>query len=202
MLKIFYGEDRIRANNEIKNLLGEDYEIIEGVELEPSDLPNIFLGASLLSDNRKILIRDLSINKPVFDKLPDYIDTPHEIILFETKLDKRSSAYKLLKDKIDIQEFALEQDPNLNLVFGIYNTAKKDGKKAIKDLEKIKLNEDPIMFFGLLVSQALKDFQKNQGTKEKKALKELSKLDFNLKSSKLSSWLLIESFLLRLSSFF
>ncbi len=200
MLKIFYGEDRVRAKNEIQKILGNDYEIIEGPELEPSDLPNIFLGTSLLSTHRKILIRDLSENKPAFEKLPDYLDSPHDIILFETKLDKRSNVYKLLKDKIEIKEFIAKKDPNFDLVFGIYNTAKKDGKKAVKDLEKIKLSQDPIMFFGLLVSQALKDYGKNQGTKEKKALKELSKLDLNLKSSKLPSWLLIESFLLRLSS--
>lgn len=200
MLRIFYGEDRVSAKNEINKILGTDYEVIEGSELGPSDLPSIFLGASLLSDNRKILIRDLTINKPAFDKVPDYLNTPHEIIIFETKLDKRSVTYKLLKDKIEIKEFIAKKDPSASLVFGIYETAKKDGKKAIANLEKIKLNQDPIMFFGLLVSQALKDYQKNQGTKEKKALKELSKLDLDLKSSKLSSWLLIESFLLRLSS--
>ncbi len=201
MLKIFYGEDRIRAKNEIERILGNDYEVIEGPELDPTDLPNIFLGTSLLSDERKILIRDLSENRSAFEKLPDYLSTPHKIIIFETKLDKRSATYKLLKDKIEIKEFPARPDPNANLVFGIYNTAKRNGKKAIEDLEKIKPNQDPMMFFGLLVSQALRDFQQNQGTKEKKALKELSKLDLDLKSSKLSSWLLIESFLLRLSSF-
>ena len=200
MLKIFYGEDRIRAKNEIEKLLGHNYEIIEGPELEPTDLPNIFLGTSLLSANRKILIRDLSLNKTVFEQLPDYLNSPHDIIIFEVKLDKRSSTYKLLKDKVEIKEFPAKLDPNSNLVFGIYDTAKKDGKKAVKDLEKIKLNQDPMMFFGLLVSQALKDYGRRQGTKEKKALKELSKLDLNLKSSKLSSWLLIESFLLQLST--
>ncbi len=201
MLKIFYGEDRIRAKNEIERILGNDYEVIEGPELDPTDLPNIFLGTSLLSYERKILIRDLSENRSAFEKLPDYLSTPHKIIIFETKLDKRSATYKLLKDKIEIKEFPARPDPNANLVFGIYNTAKRNGKKAIEDLEKIKPNQDPMMFFGLLVSQALRDFQQNQGTKEKKALKELSKLDLDLKSSKLSSWLLIESFLLRLSSF-
>ncbi|MBR3253245.1 hypothetical protein IKF85_00795 [Candidatus Saccharibacteria bacterium] len=201
MLKIFYGEDRIRAKNEIERILGNDYEVIEGPELDPTDLPNIFLGTSLLSDERKILIRDLSENRSAFEKLPDYLSTPHKIIIFETKLDKRSATYKLLKDKIEIKEFPARPNPNANLVFGIYNTAKRNGKKAIEDLEKIKPNQDPMMFFGLLVSQALRDFQQNQGTKEKKALKELSKLDLDLKSSKLSSWLLIESFLLRLSSF-
>ncbi len=201
MLKIFYGEDRIRAKNEIERILGNDYEVIEGPELDPTDLPNIFLGTSLLSDERKILIRDLSENRSAFEKLPDYLSTPHKTIIFETKLDKRSATYKLLKDKIEIKEFPARPDPNANLVFGIYNTAKRNGKKAIEDLEKIKPNQDPMMFFGLLVSQALRDFQQNQGTKEKKALKELSKLDLDLKSSKLPSWLLIESFLLRLSSF-
>ena len=67
-------------------------------------------------------------------------------------------------------------------------------------LEKIKNQEEPMMFFGLLVSQAIKDYNYNPGKKEKKALKELSKLDVKLKSSKLSSWLLIESFLLEFSS--
>ena len=200
MLKIFSGEDRVRAKNEIEKLLGKKYEIIDGAELELSDLPTIFLGMSLLSDKRKIVIRDLSINKAAFEKIPEYLSSPHDIIIFETKLDKRSATYKLLKNKIEIKEFALRPDPNQNLVFSIYNTAKRDGKKAVSDLEKIKLNQDPIMFFGLLVSGAIKDFQAHQGTKEKKALKELSKLDLDLKSSKLSSWLLIESFLLRLSS--
>lgn len=200
MIKIFYGEDRISAKKAIEKVLGKNYEVIEGSELELSDLPNIFLGTSLLDSDRKILIRDLSVNKPVFEKVSDYLHSSYDIIIFETKLDKRSVAYKTLKDKVEIKEFAAKKDPSFSLVFNIYNTAKKDGKKAVKDLEKIKNQEDPIMFFGLLASQAIKDYQKTQGTKEKKALKELSKLDLDLKSSKLSSWLLIESFLLRFSS--
>ncbi|MBR2543423.1 hypothetical protein IKF03_02410 [Candidatus Saccharibacteria bacterium] len=200
MLKIFTGEDRIRAKNEIEKLLGSDYEIIDGADLEPESLPNIFHGNSLLTSERKILIRDLSENKPVFEKIPDYLNTNHQIILFETKLDKRSATYKTLKEKVEIKEFTAKKDPNQELVFGIYNTAKKDGKKAIENLEKIKTTQDPLMFFGLLVSQALKDYQRNQGTKEKKVLKELSNLDLKLKSTSFSPWLLIESFLLRLSS--
>lgn len=200
MLRIFTGDDRISATAEIEKILGKNYEIIDGPELQPSDLPNIFFGTSLLHDERKILIRDLSANKLAFEKLPDYLNTSHQIILLETKLDERSSTYKSLKGKLEIKKFAIK-DPNFNLVFGIYDVAKKDGKKAIDNLAKIKTTSDPMMFFGLLVSQALKDYNKRQGTKEKKALKELSKLDLELKSSKLPSWLLIESFLLRLSRF-
>lgn len=198
MIKLFYGDDRVKANSEITKLLGENHETVEGADLTPSDLPTLFLGASLFTDKRKILIRDLSANKPAFEKLPDYLDTPHDIVLLELKLDKRSATYKTLKDQIEIREFALPKNPNLTQVFNIYKTAKNDGKKAVEMLEKIKLNEDPIMFFGLLVSQALKDYTASQGTKEKKILKELSALDLNLKSSPIDPWLLIESFLLRL----
>lgn len=200
MIKIFTGDDRVKANEQIKRELGVDYEVIEGQDLTPEDLPSILKGASLFTDDRRILIRDLSINKAVFDLLPNYLDTPYKVVLLELKLDKRSSAYKKLKDEIEIREFKLNDTQNFSLVFDIYRVAKRDGKKAVEMLDKIKQEEDPIRFTGLLVSQALKDYAKNPGTKEKRALKELSKLDLNLKTTSYSPWLLVSSFLLQVSS--
>ena len=200
MLKIFTGDDRIRAGQEITKLLGDDYEVIEGADLKPEDLPSIFKGASLFATTRHILIRDLSVNKLVFEQLPNYLDTPHDIIIQELKLDKRSAAYKQIKDQIEIHDFALPQNPNFRLVFDIYKTAKSNGPRAVNLLNQIKQDEDPIMFFGLLASQALKDYAGKQGIKEKKALKALAKLDQELKSSPIDPCLLVESFLLRLSS--
>lgn len=201
MIKVFYGDDRVRAKAEITKFLGtKDYEIIEGADLTPADLPSIFLGNSLFTDTRAILIRDFTANRPVYEKLPEYLNTPHQIAILDAKIDKRSATYKFLKDQIEFQEFTLPKNPNLNLVFGIYRTAKHDGEKAVKMLEKIQAEEDPIMFCGLLISQALKDFNQKQGTKEKRVLKELSKLDLDLKSTSLQPWLLVQSFLLRLSS--
>lgn len=201
MIKVFYGDDRVRAKAEITKFLGtKDYEIIEGADLAPADLPSIFLGNSLFTDTRAILIRDFTANRPVYEKLPEYLNTPHQIAILDAKIDKRSATYKFLKDQIEFQEFTLPKNPNLNLVFGIYRTAKHDGEKAVKMLEKIQAEEDSIMFCGLLISQALKDFNQKQGTKEKRVLKELSKLDLDLKSTSLQPWLLVQSFLLRLSS--
>ena len=200
MLKIFTGDDRIRAGQEIAKFLGPGHEVIEGADLTLSDLPSIFHGASLFESTRRILIRDLSVNKPVFEKLPEYLDTPHNIVIQELKLDKRSATYKALKGKVEITDFTLPKNPNFNLVFDIYKTAKRDGKKACATLDKIKQDEDPIMFFGLLVSQATKDYATHQGTTEKRALRELSKLDLDLKSTSYQPWLLIQAFLLRLSS--
>ena len=201
MIKVFYGDDRVRAKAEITKFLGtKDYEIIEGADLTPADLPSIFLGNSLFTDTRAILIRDFTANRPVYEQLPEYLNTPHQIAILDAKIDKRSATYKSLKDQIEFQEFTLPKNPNLNLVFDIYRTAKHDGEKAVKMLEKIQAEEDPIMFCGLLISQALKDFNQKQGTKEKRVLKELSKLDLDLKSTSLQPWLLVQSFLLRLSS--
>lgn len=201
MIKLFTGEDRIRAKKAITDYLGSNYEVIEGADLTPTDLPSIFLGQSLFDQTRKILIQDLSSNKLVFDELPKYLKTPHQVAILELNLNKRSTTYKALKNQIEIKDFPLQKDPNFGLVFNIYRTAKTDGKRAVQMLEKIKTSEDPIMFFGLMASQAIKDFDAKQGIKEKRALKELSDLDLKLKTTSFQPWLLIESFLLRLSSF-
>ncbi|MBR3332352.1 hypothetical protein IKG28_01850 [Candidatus Saccharibacteria bacterium] len=199
MVKVFYGNDRIKAKTEIEKLLGKDYEIIEGAELTEQDLPSVFFGTSLFASTRNILIRDLSTNKAIFNRLPDYLNTPHNVIIFELSLDKRSAAYKELNKKVDFVEFKLPEIANFNVAFDVFRTAKTDGKKAVAMLDKIKTNEDPMMFFGLLASQAIKDYAKKQGTKEKRVLKELSKLDILLKTTSSQPWLLIESFLLQVS---
>ena len=200
MIKVFYGDDRIRAKQAIQDFLGDSYEILEGADIEPNDLANIFMGASLFSPTRSILIRDFTSNKTAFSELPNFLNTPHQIVIFESKLDKRSATYKELKDKIEFKEFALPPNPNFKLVFDIYKIAKKDGPKSLSLLAKIKQDEDPIMFFGLLASQALKDFSAHQGIKEKQVLKELAKIDIQMKTTKFDPWLLVETFLLRLSS--
>ena len=201
MIRVFYGENRVKAQEEIRRFLGEDYEVVEGTDLSPSDLPNIFWGNSLLADERAIMVRDILLNKEVAGELMKYLETPHKIALWEMKVDKRSAVYKELKDRVVFKEFVRPRDVNAGLVFEIYRTAKKDGKKAVAMLDKIKEEQDPLMFLGLMVSQAVKDYRARPGAKEKRALKELSKLDMQLKrNSTLKPWVLISSFLLRLGA--
>ena len=200
MIRVYYGDDRVRATKDIEKILGDEYEVIDGSELGTGDLVSVFWGNSLLSEQRNILIRDMSSNKSVYDKLPEYLNTIHNIVIFELKIDKRSATYKTLKDKIEWKEYKLPVNPNMRLVFDIYKTAKRDGKKAVAMLEKIKSEEDPVMFCGLMVSQALRDFKAHPGAKEKRVLKELSELDLNMKSTSLQPRMLVQGFLLRLSS--
>lgn len=200
MIRIFTGEDRVKANQKITEVLGGNYEVVEGGDLMVNDLPSLFRGGSLFSDERNILIRDMSMNKEVFEKLPEYLDTSNNVVVFEMKLDKRSAVYKAIKNKVEIVDFALPKDKSFNKAFDIYRVAKRDGKRAVKMLEEIKPTQEPMMFVGLMVSQAIKDYVARQGVAEKKALRELSKLDLDMKSSSVEPWLLIEAFLIRLAS--
>lgn len=200
MIKIFYGDDRIKAKSEIDRFLGENYEVIEGGELKIGDLPNVFKGTSLFSEKRAILIKDISENQAVWEKVADFVDTEHKIAILETKLDKRKQGYKLLKSAgVEMKEFKLLDPPEKKMVFDIYEMALKDGKKAVEMCKKIENTSNPYMFVGLMVSQALKKYEWRAGTKEKRALKELSKLDMQMKTTSMQPWLLVQAFLLRVS---
>ena len=200
MIQIFYGTDRTKAHSAAQQFLGPDYELIDGASLTTADLPSLFLGASLFAATRRLLIRDLGTNKPVFDELPNFLNTPHHVALLESSLDKRTTTYKTIKNQVKITEFVLPPDPNQKLVFNIYTTAKKNGPEAIAMLEKIKITQEVPMFIGLMTSQAIKDYQARPGNQTKRALKELSHLDLQTKSSSaVDPWLLVEAFLLKLS---
>ena len=198
MINFFVGEDRIKAKRAIVDYLGKNYEVFDGVDLLEDDLLNICQGNSLFATKRSILIQDLSKNKILFDKVLQYLDTPHNIAVLEQNIDKRSSVYKALKEKKLIREFSLAKNVALNKVFNIYSVAKYDGPKAVEMLESIKDQEDPIMFFGLIVSGALKDFKTKPDLRGKKVLSALSQLDLRIKTNSIDPWLIIESFLVRL----
>ena len=200
MIKVFYGDDRVKAKAEIKRFLGKNYEVVEGAELKLRDLPDIFKGASLFSEKRAILIKDVSENQAVWEKIVDFSDTEHSVAIWELKLDKRKQGYKALKSAgVEMKEFKLMDPPEKKLVFDIYEMALKDGKKAVEMCKKIENTSDPYMFVGLMVSQALKKYEWRAGAKEKRALKELSKLDMQMKTTSVQPWLLVQAFLLRAS---
>lgn len=199
MIKIFYGDDRKAAEIAIKKALGANFEVLEGVNLEVAELPSIFLGGTLFASERALLIKDLGENKPVMDEMAKYLETPHKVVIWESKLDKRTAFYKEIKDKVEIREFALPQVNGFSVAKNIYNMAKRDGAKAVKMTEEIMNDTDPYMFFGAIASLAIADFSLRQGTKEKRVLTELSKLDNLMKSSSIQPWLLLQSFLLQLS---
>lgn len=199
MLKVFYGENRLEAEKKIKKFLGEKYEVFEGENLELTDLPSIFQGTSLFEmGERKILLKEAGANAAVWEKIADYADTDNEVAVWEMKIDKRSVGYKRLKETgVELVECAAVKKPEMNLVFGILDMAFRDGEKAVKMVEQIEAEQDPYMFFGLLVTQMLKKYENSRaGKREKRILKELARVDLQMKRTGVEPWMLIKGFLL------
>lgn len=203
MLSVFWGENRLEAEKAVKRALGTDYEVFEGENLTVADLPSIFRGTSLFGmEKRQILLKELGENKEVWEKISDYLGTEHDVVVWESKLDKRSAAYKAMaKARVVMKEFPARKNPDANVVFNILDMALRNGLLAVKMVEKIELEQDPYMFFGLLVTQAIKKFDNRAGDREKQLLKELSNLDIQMKTTSVEPWLLVKSFLLRVSEF-
>ena len=205
MIKIFTGEDRVKLLAAAKAELGANYESYEGEKIGPGELRELLFGLNLFSGGatRRILVKDLSENKESFEefceKIEEFVKTEEQIILAESKIDKRlAGVNKLVKAGVEIKEFKLAEPANTRAVFGIYDWALRDGARAIKELEKIENMQDPYQFLGLLVSQALKRLElKPTGELERRAILELAEIDMQMKSSALEPWLLIKSFLLR-----
>lgn len=203
MLSVFWGENRLDAEKAVKRTLGTDYEVFEGENLTVADLPSIFRGTSLFgTDKRQILLKELGENKEVWEKIPDYLGTEHDVVIWESKLDKRSAVYKAMNAiGVKMQEFPAKKNPDANAVFNILDMALRNGLLAVKMVEKIELGQDPYMFFGLLVTQATKKLEYRAGNREKRLLKELAELDVQMKTTSVEPWLLVKSFLLRVSEF-
>ena len=175
--------------------------------MKEDELLNVFFGGTLFDSGggRRILIKDLAENKEVFEKFGEgierFLKTEAKVVIWEKKLDKRSAAYKnMLKTGVEIKEFKAEEKVEMKKVFAIFDLALRDGMKAVEELEKIEATQDPYMFFGLMVSQALKKLEwRPKGEKEKRALKELSKTDMLMKTTAVEPWTLIKATLRRLS---
>jgi len=188
--------------------LGEKYEVIEGENLRVDDLAGLFFGATLFSagEKRRILVKDLGENKEVLDalagRIEEYSKTENEVVIWEGKLDKRLAAVKALaKAGVEIKEFKTVAKADARAVFGIYDIALRDGARAVRELEKIENEQDPYMFFGLMVSQALRRLEgRPNGVRERAVVRELGKLDIKMKSTGFEPWILVKTFLVRLSA--
>lgn len=201
MLSVFWGENRLETEKAVKRALGTDYEVFEGENLTVADLPSIFQGTSLFgTEKRQILLKELGENKEVWEKIPDYLQTDHDMVIWEGKIDKRSVVYKaMVAAGVEMREFPARANPDAKMVFNILDMALRNGPQAVKMVEKIELEQDPYMFFGLLVTQGIKKLEYRAGTREKRLLKELSRLDMQMKTTSVEPWLLLKSFLLRIS---
>ena len=201
MIKIFYGNDRVKARAMIDRLLGKDYEIIEAETLTRGDMDSVFLGTSLFGETRNILLKSLTENKECWELLPKYLKTTHNVIVWENTVDKRSVTYKALASEKDVEfkEFKQAEEIDRSMAFGIFDAAYAgNGKRAIAICDQMGTANDPFQLMGLMTTQAFKKLELRQ-PKAPKVLKILAETDMAMKSSTVDPWNLVKAALLRMA---
>ena len=83
-------------------------ERYDAATLSLNNLPDLLMGMSLFSEERLVIIQDISTNSSLWEKLPDWLarvnDTIH-LVFIDAKPDKRTTSYKALKAAATVQEF-------------------------------------------------------------------------------------------------
>lgn len=83
-------------------------EKIDGSELALAQLPDILMGVSLFSSERLVIIRDITTNSFLWEKISDWLPRINDdihVVFIDTKPDKRTTSYKALKAAAEIQEY-------------------------------------------------------------------------------------------------
>ncbi len=85
-------------------------------ELVLADLPELLMGVSLFATERLVIINDITLNKTLWERLPDWLprvsDAIH-LVCIDTKPDKRTLSYKALKAAAHVQEFPAWTDRDI-----------------------------------------------------------------------------------------
>lgn len=202
MIRIFYGNDRQKAQSAIDKILGDDYEIIEAENIERADMDSIFRGTSLFGETRNILLKNLNENKSCWESFPNYLDTTHKVIIWLLTLDRRSAVYKKIeKNKsIEFKEFKLAEKVNQFLAFDIAKEAFAGrGTKAVKMCEEAEITDDPYLMMGAIASYATKMLSAGNA-KAVRAIKILAKADIDMKSANVDAWSVLKIALLKIGS--
>ena len=118
MIYLILGENTYKAEQELARIARDSSvspERLDAAALTTNTLADIVRGGSLFSEQRLVILRQLSENKAVFEKLVEWageVPSDTTLVLVEAKLDKRTKAYKALIKvaKVIAAEPLLERD--------------------------------------------------------------------------------------------
>lgn len=132
MLKVFTGDDTFSIRKKVSELEsdGNQFVSLEVKDLKFNDFIDTLFAQSLFSTSQNFIVRNLSENKLIWDKIVIYIDKiiadkNLNLVLIEDILDKRTKIVKdLVKAKV-ITEFKLPKENDI-----------KSGQKFILEYAK------------------------------------------------------------------
>lgn len=111
MITLLAGDNSFEVTAAVQQLAADfegTAETVDGTTLELKDVPDVLMGGTLFAQQRLVIIKDLSQNSAVWERLPEWLERiPEEIhiVLVDEKPDKRTSAYKALKQHAEVREF-------------------------------------------------------------------------------------------------
>lgn len=113
MITLLIGDNSYEIEQELDRIEGDfdgEPEKFDGENLELKQLPDLLSGQSLFTENRLVIIRELSKNKPLWETLEEWLDrvsnTTH-LVLVDPTPDKRTKTYKALQRNAEVKEFQL-----------------------------------------------------------------------------------------------
>lgn len=116
MITWFTGDNTFEIQQAVKaiaNRFDGTAERVEGSLLELKNIPDLLMGSTLFAEKRLVIIKDLSQNSAVWEKMPQWIDRISDdidLILIDGKPDKRTTGYKEVKKRVTIKEFPVWGD--------------------------------------------------------------------------------------------
>jgi len=111
MVTLLTGENSYEIDRELKRLVDAfdgTPEKFDGEALEVRQLPDLLAGMSLFAEKRLVVIKDISSNKQVWDELPAFLERISDdidLVLIESKPDKRTKTYKALQKAAVVREY-------------------------------------------------------------------------------------------------
>lgn len=83
-------------------------ERVDGAGLELRQLPDLLMGGTLFAEKRLVIISDLASNSSLWQKLPGWLprlSDDVQLVLVEGKPDRRTVAYRSLKDVANVKDY-------------------------------------------------------------------------------------------------
>lgn len=111
MITVLFGENSFEVDRALQKIAGGFdgvAEKIDGSTLELKQLPDLLMGGTLFARKRLVIIKNLSENKTVWSVFSDWltrVSDDVQLVLAESKLDKRTKTYKDLQKTADVHEF-------------------------------------------------------------------------------------------------
>lgn len=112
MIYLLVGANSYRLDQSLREIIAKqpaDPEYYSGEDMTLEDLADIMTGQSLFAQRRVVVIRGAAANKPLWDKLGEWVGRLSDettLVLVEPAVDKRTKGYKTLASHAQVIEAA------------------------------------------------------------------------------------------------